>query len=227
MNTMRGLRATAVAGSKQSTCSFIGVPLGTPLFVARHNPHRKARQGALQSEVAAVPKAPARKSPAPRRAEPQASAPDEAAVRVLRQFRQVFNAVKTHFRQVEKWAGIGGAQLWALSLIRDHPGITVTALAGAMDVHQSTASNLVKALLTQGLIEIRRNGVDRRSALLEISTSGVRLIRRAPGPLAGVLPEALGRLDRSTLDRLDADLSTLLTVLDADKRAAKIPLAHL
>lgn len=41
--------------------------------------------------------------------------PPEASTRVLRQFRIVFNAVRSHFRQVEREAGIGGAQLWALT----------------------------------------------------------------------------------------------------------------
>ena len=71
-------------------------------------------------------------------------------VRVLRRFRLVFNAVKTHFQQVEKKAGVGGAQLWALSVIHAHPGIGVNSLAAFMDVHQTTASNLVKALVAAG-----------------------------------------------------------------------------
>lgn len=69
------------------------------------------------------------------------------AARVLRRFRLVFNAVKTHFQQVEKRTGLGGAQLWALSIIRQRPDIGVGDLANAMDIHQSTASNLVRALL--------------------------------------------------------------------------------
>ena len=43
---------------------------------------------------------------------------EDAAVAVLRQFRQVFNAVKSHFQQVEKTVGMGGAQVWALSIDR-------------------------------------------------------------------------------------------------------------
>ncbi|HAV36987.1 MAG TPA: MarR family transcriptional regulator, partial [Massilia sp.] len=50
----------------------------------------------------------------------------------LRQFRIVFNAVKNHFRQVERDAGLGGAQLWALSVIAQSPGIGVTDLARAL-----------------------------------------------------------------------------------------------
>jgi DNA-binding MarR family transcriptional regulator len=72
---------------------------------------------------------------------------DLAAARVLRQFRQIFNAVKTHFQQVEKIVGLGGAQVWALSVIRDAPDIGVCSLAQAMNIHQSTASNLVKTLV--------------------------------------------------------------------------------
>ncbi|HEX7688461.1 MAG TPA: helix-turn-helix domain-containing protein, partial [Burkholderiaceae bacterium] len=77
---------------------------------------------------------------------------DARAVRVLRQFRQVFNAVKTHFQQVEKSVGMGGAQVWALSLVRDRPGLGVRALAEAMAVHQSTASNLVRGLVERELV---------------------------------------------------------------------------
>lgn len=151
---------------------------------------------------------------------------DEAAGRVLRRFRLVFNAVKTHFQQVEKRAGVGGAQLWALSIIREGAGIGVNDLARAMDVHQSTASNLVKTLLERGLIVTARNGPDRRAVQLSISPAGNKILRKAPGPFTGVLPEALASLDRSTLARLDADLAKLITALDADERAANIPLGQ-
>ena len=44
---------------------------------------------------------------------------DQAAARVLQQFRQIFNAVKTHFQQVEKKVGVGGAQVWALAVMKE------------------------------------------------------------------------------------------------------------
>jgi DNA-binding MarR family transcriptional regulator len=82
---------------------------------------------------------------------------------VLRQFRVVFNSVKTHFQQVEKKVGVGGAQVWALSLIREHPGIGVTELARRMDIHQTTASNLVRSLVGAELVLAERKGSDRRA----------------------------------------------------------------
>lgn len=150
---------------------------------------------------------------------------DDAA-RVLRRFRLVFNAVKTHFQQVEKRTGLGGAQLWALSIIRQRPGLGVGELSKAMDIHQSTASNLVKSLMQRGLIAIARDGPDRRMVQLRTLAAGASLLRKAPGPSAGVLPQALAQLDPKALKRLDADLAQLITLLGADERGANIPLGQ-
>lgn len=153
--------------------------------------------------------------------------PQESAARVLRGFRQVFNAVKRHFQQVEKKAGIGGAQLWALSVIQRQPGIGVNGVAAAMDIHQTTASNLVKALVVAELAAATKDGPDRRAVQLRLLPAGARVLRRAPGPFAGVLPDALGKLDAATLARMERDLAMLLAVLHPDKRASGIPLAQM
>lgn len=148
----------------------------------------------------------------------------EPATRVLRRFRLVFNAIKTHFQQVEKQAGVGGAQLWALSIIHTHPGVGVNELARAMDVHQSTASNLVRSLVERGLVQAAKQGPDRRAVQLRLLPAGETVLGQAPGPLSGVLPQALEALDAQTLARLDADLAQLIKVLGADERAANIPM---
>jgi len=151
----------------------------------------------------------------------------EPASRVLRRFRLVFNAVKTHFQQVEKKAGVGGAQVWALSVIRANPGIGVNGLARAMDIHQTTTSNLVKALAASEMVAVEKKGPDKRAVQLRILPAGTRVLRKAPGPFIGVLPEALASLDAKTLERLDRDLAVLISALDADERAAGIPLANM
>jgi len=163
---------------------------------------------------------PSRKIPSP-----QGDA-DTAAL-VLRQFRQVLNTVKTHFQQVEKKVGLGGAQVWALSVVRDQPGIGVSGLAQAMDIHQSTASNLVRSLAEKGLLEARREGADRRAVQLHLLPAAVRLLKRVPGPFEGVLPGALRTLDPATLRRLQKDLGQLIRLLDSDEKAGRIPLAEL
>jgi DNA-binding MarR family transcriptional regulator len=169
-------------------------------------------------------RAPARKTPPV--AAGAADTLNEPATRVLRRFRLVFNTVKAHFRAVEKKAGLAGAQVWALSVVARHPGIGVSSLAKAMDVHQSTASNLIKPLLESGLLAADRSGNDRRAVHLSITPQGARALRKAPVPFTGVLPQALASLDAATLARLDRDLGKLIEVLGVatDERAANLPL---
>jgi DNA-binding MarR family transcriptional regulator len=155
------------------------------------------------------------------------SVPDDASARVLRQFRVVFNAVKTHFRQVEQSAGLGGAQVWALSVIRAQPGVGVKELARTLDIQQSTASNLVRALVERDLVEARRNGADRRTVALHLLDAGAAVLAKAPAPFAGVLPDALHALDAATLARLEVDLGKLIGILGVDSAAASVPLAEL
>lgn len=160
-------------------------------------------------------------------ATPAAPSTPDAATRVLRQFRMVFNAVKTHFRQVEKVAGIGGAQLWALSVVAAQPGIGVNGLANAMDIQQTTASNLVRALAGMGLMTAERNDEDRRAVRLRLLPAGEEALRRAPGPFSGVLPAAIAQLDAEALARLEADLALLIALLRPDSGAAGVPLGQL
>lgn len=159
-------------------------------------------------------------------AEPDTS-PSPPSTRVLRQFRVVFNAVKTHFRQVEREAGVGGAQLWALSVIDRRPGIGVTDLARELDIHQSTASNLIKSLVERGLVATSREGTDRRSVSLRIQPAGAAVLGSAPLPFAGVLPDALSALDAATLSRLEQDLGKLIALLEADEASGNVLLSQM
>jgi DNA-binding MarR family transcriptional regulator len=161
----------------------------------------------------------------PRKKAAAADATDPPA-RVLRRFRLVFNAVKSHFRAVETRAGISGAQLWALSVVQAQPGLGVGDLARAMDIHQSTASNLLRALVERNLVVAERGGSDRRAVQLKVTARGTRVLAKAPGPFTGVLPEALARLDPRTLARLDRDLARVIAELGVDEQAANVPMSE-
>ncbi len=152
---------------------------------------------------------------------------EDIAIAVLRQFRQVFNAVKSHFQQVEKTVGMGGAQVWALSVVREQPGIGVGALARAMSIHQSTASNLVRTLIDREMVVAVKQGTDRRAVQLNLLPAGAKVLKNSPGPFAGLLPDALKSLPAETLERLQADLSLLIVAVAADESGGAIPLSDL
>lgn len=155
------------------------------------------------------------------------SAPPQAQ-QTLRKFRILFNAVRSHFQQLEQQCGLGGAQIWALSLIEHHPGICVNDLARAMDIQPSTASNLVKSLQLAAYVRSERQTTDKRRVSLATTEAGRAKLQQAPQPYSGVLPKALLQLDHLTLTRLNNDLDTLLKALQvSDQQAAQTPLADL
>jgi DNA-binding MarR family transcriptional regulator len=133
-----------------------------------------------------------------------------AALEVLKKFRQIFRAAKLHFRQVERTAGVSGAQLWLLAELAERPGSRVKDLAASMALHQSTVSNLLEALVRQGLVERRRSNTDQRVVHCFLSATGKRIVRKAPEPARGVLPDALAALPESELRKLNRSLRVLL-----------------
>lgn len=150
-----------------------------------------------------------------------------SAMRVLGQFRQVFSAVRTHFHKLEEQVGVSGAQVWALSVIRDQAGLGINDLAARLNVRQPTASNLVKTLVKRGMVDVNRHGMDKRNVQLSITAAGLLAVSRAPGPVNGVLPHALADLPPEVLAQLEQHLSVLVIKLRADEQAARVPLSEL
>ena len=64
----------------------------------------------------------------------------------------------------------------ALDYIASSPGLRVTELAIAMDVHQSTASNLVRQMVQRGLVRTERDPGDRRNVRLQLEDEGRQLL---------------------------------------------------
>jgi DNA-binding MarR family transcriptional regulator len=103
----------------------------------------------------------------------------------------------------------------------------VTELARALDIHQSTASNLVRALSSRGLVAAAREGADRRGVSLRALPGADAVLQRAPLPFAGVLPDALSSLDAATLRRLEADLARVIDALATNADGAQLPLSQI
>jgi len=152
----------------------------------------------------------------------------ELVLAVLEQFRVIFRSARKHFQWVQERTGVSGAQLWVLAEVHRKPGIRVTELARAMAVHQSTVSNLIERLAKHGLILRDRSSADQRVVHLSLTDLGRETIARAPLPLEGVLPDALGLLARDELIDLQGRLEKLTRLMKVrDRRAKRIFLAEM
>lgn len=139
---------------------------------------------------------------------------------VLGLFRVIFKSASKHFEEIEKSVGITGAQLWALSEVADAPGITVTNLARAMSLHQSTTSNLIDKMEVKGLVVRTRSDDDRRVVKVHPTKEGLAILTSAPGPFKGILPDALMRMGENDLLAIRDNLASLVSMLEHKSDAA-------
>ena len=152
---------------------------------------------------------------------------DPTPLAVLQQFRQLFRESQRHFQRIESRCGVSGAQLWALCEVDRSPGLTISELARTLSIHLSTSSNLIDKLETQALVRRERRSKDQRLVRVYLTAAGRKLLAKAPKPVDGVIPDALGRLSMSTLRRLQRDLQALLDAANArSARDAMKPLAE-
>jgi DNA-binding MarR family transcriptional regulator len=139
----------------------------------------------------------------------------------LQGFRVIFGSARRYDAHVRRISGIPGSLLWALSEIGRGTDMSVGDLSSCMALHQTTASNLVNALVQRGLIQRTRNPEDRRIVRLAVSPQGRKLLQQAPQPHAGLLVDGLERLDRRKLMKLRDGLDALLAeMLSASRKAA-------
>lgn len=158
----------------------------------------------------------------------KATVTDKLTLEVVRQFRVVYGAMRHHFRLLEASCGISGSQAWALQEIAHRPGVGISELAACLGVHQSTCSLLVDKLAGRELLEKRRTVADQRRVGLHISAAGRLLLQRLPGPPEGLLPDALGKLPRQTLQALRDSMNALVRQLPAGNEAfSSTPLAEM
>jgi DNA-binding MarR family transcriptional regulator len=153
---------------------------------------------------------------------------DDLAREALRKFRLIFGSVRQHFQAIEKACGVSGAQVWAMATLADSPGMRVSALANALSIHQSTASNLLDKIEKAGLVRRQRSTKDQRVVHLFLTEAGEAALARAPQPYTGLLTYALARLPPETLAALDQNLAEVLAGMDRlDAAAADRPIAGL
>ncbi len=153
---------------------------------------------------------------------------DILSLQVLKKFRIIFGSVRQHFREIERTCGVSGSQLWVMQEIANVSGIGISELAERMSIHQSTCSQLVEKLVARKLIIKERSKKDQRRVGLRLSANAAKLILKAPGPVEGVLPEALRTLPVMTIQSLDSSLEKVIEQLKVrDDKLAEKPLSEM
>ena len=132
-------------------------------------------------------------------------------------------AIQSGMQAMDGSVGMSGSQLSAMWHISAAPGLRVTALAAAMCVQHSTASNLLDKLEKRDLIRRERNSQDQRVVSVFLTRRGNEVVKKMPGPLHGKLRNALRELPEGVLvslgDGITALMARLAPAQNGEKRA--------
>ena len=159
----------------------------------------------------------------PKSAQPQSS--ELSYLEILQKFRIIVSAAQKYSQRVEKQLGVTGAQLWIMKEIDVIPGRRVGEVAKKLAIHQTTASNLLDALERKGMVEKTRQATDQRIVNLSLTEKGKFLMKKAPEPVRGLLPEALSQMRGDDLLRLGESMDVLLqSIQQVDEEFALQPL---
>ncbi|MDH4233986.1 MAG: MarR family winged helix-turn-helix transcriptional regulator [Gallionella sp.] len=150
------------------------------------------------------------------------------SLQVLKKFRIIYGSIRQQFREIEHACGVTGSQLWILQEVNKAPGIGVSELSNRLSIHQSTGSQLIEKLVARGFIMKERNREDQRRVGLQVTEIASKLLKNAPGPAEGILPEALQELPESALLALDKSLMGVIGQLRIhDDKFADRPLSDM
>jgi DNA-binding MarR family transcriptional regulator len=114
-------------------------------------------------------------------------------------------------------SGLSPARLSALSVIVFGGPVSLRKLAEAEQVRPPTASRIVDALETAGLVRRRTNQQDRRAVLIEATPKGRTLLHQGRQRRVKLLASDLGRLSPAEMANLDRSLQAIQKMLSGKR----------
>ncbi len=114
---------------------------------------------------------------------------------VLLAIRQITQAIDLHSRYLSKHHGLTGPQLIILKEIGRSGEMTVSEIAKAISLSQSTVTGILARLEKRGLVFRRKSSLDRRSVIVDLTDACRRFLAEAPAPLQNKFLVAFNNLD--------------------------------
>jgi DNA-binding MarR family transcriptional regulator len=135
--------------------------------------------------------------------------------------RRVVRALEVYSHDVRRDYGLTAPQLWALKTLGRRGPLTVSELASALLVHQSSASLLVNRLERRGLVRRSRQEDDRRFVRIEPTEQGLALAAHAPEPTQGRLLHGLSGMSPTRIRNIRRAVDDLVGAMEAENVQAR------
>lgn len=159
---------------------------------------------------------------------------------VLMSLRRVIRATDMHSKHLAKISGLTAPQILLLQAIRKLEGAPVGQLAKEVSLSQATVTSILDRLERKGYVARERSTVDKRKVHVQLTASGIEVLRDAPLPLQDHFSKQFNNLQEweqsmiiaalqrvaFMMDAEDIDASPVLDVGALDRAPETPPVAH-
>ncbi len=132
------------------------------------------------------------------------------AARVVNALRRLFRAIHEYSKAILRRTGLTGPQVWALTLLKKEPGLSLNELSQRIFAHPSTVSGILDRLVERGAVSRTTDPRDRRGIRVSLTPHGRRLLEKSPPPVQVGLRTALEELPSARLRMLRKTLEDVV-----------------
>jgi DNA-binding MarR family transcriptional regulator len=135
--------------------------------------------------------------------------------RILVSLRRIARTLDIHSRKLASDSNVTSVQLFTLKMLSMEGVDTATEAARRVHLSPSTVVGILDRLEEKGLIERRRDTVDRRVVRVTLTPEGRDLVASTPHPVEDLLSREYDGLSDEEAARIADSLETLVRVLGA------------
>ena len=135
---------------------------------------------------------------------------------IVAAIRRIMRAVDLHSRRLAEEHGLTGPQLATLQAAANLGESSTGALARAVHLSGPTVTGILDRLTKRGLVDRTRNGQDRRSVTVRLTSDGEDVLAAAPSLLQDQFRQELTRLEEWEQTTILATLQRIAAMMDAE-----------
>lgn len=148
---------------------------------------------------------------------PQNAVKKEDAAILEKNLRAISTRIRREGRKVLRDFPITPAQFDVLQIFFFHGEKRMSDISRWLGITKSTTTGLVKRLIDAKLVERRRSDKDKRSFMINISTSGKNLIEKVIDKRVEYLRSVMLEINPGQVNSLEVTIPLLLEVMDSIK----------
>ena len=135
---------------------------------------------------------------------------------IVAAIRRIMRAVDLHSRRLAEEHGLTGPQLATLQAAANLGESSTGTLARAVHLSGPTVTGILDRLTKRALVDRTRNGQDRRSVTVRLTSDGEDVLAAAPSLLQDRFRQELMRLEEWEQTTILATLQRIAAMMDAE-----------